>query len=141
MTQHWSLTLALLAICLPAVAADLTVAVSGLKNEKGEVGCALFRSSEGFPMDNRKAVAQWQKAKPGLLECKFENVEAGSYAVAVSLDLNGNRKTDKNFVGMPTEDWGVSNNVRPKLRAPRFDEAMFVVKEGLPTRIEIGLAR
>jgi uncharacterized protein (DUF2141 family) len=34
---------------------------------------------------------------------------------------------DTNFVGMPTEQWGVSRNVRPTLRAPRFDEASFKV--------------
>ena len=42
-------------------------------------------------------------------------------------DLNGNRRADTNFVGMPTEPWGVSNGVRPTMRAPRFDEAAFVV--------------
>jgi len=30
-------------------------------------------------------------------------------------------------LGAAIEPWGVSNNVRPSLRAPRFDEAAFKV--------------
>jgi uncharacterized protein (DUF2141 family) len=43
---------------------------------------------------------------------------------------------------MPTEPWGVSNNARPKLRAPRFEEAAFSVNPGPePTRIAIQVAK
>jgi uncharacterized protein (DUF2141 family) len=51
----------------------------------------------------------------------------GSYAVSIGHDLNGNKRVDTNFIGLPTEQWGVSNNARPSLRAPRFDEAVFKV--------------
>ena len=44
-------------------------------------------------------------------------------------DVNGNRRADTNLVGMPVEQWGVTNNARPTLRAPRFDEAAFAVAE------------
>ena len=40
---------------------------------------------------------------------------------------------DKNFVGMPTEGYMASNSVRPKLSAPGFKEAAFVVKPGAVT--------
>jgi uncharacterized protein (DUF2141 family) len=38
----------------------------------------------------------------------------------VAHDLNGNHKTGTNWVGLPLEPWGVTNNVRPILRAPKF---------------------
>jgi uncharacterized protein (DUF2141 family) len=70
--------------------------------------------------------------------CRFEALAPGDYAVAVSHDLNGNKKADTNFVGIPTEAWGVSNNVRPGLRAPRFDEARFSVPaEGATIAVRI----
>jgi uncharacterized protein (DUF2141 family) len=131
--------------CLGALsfAAELTVTVSGVTSEKGEIGCALFPGAEGFPMDGSKAARVWLKAKPGSVECKFDNLQPGFFAVAVSHDLNGNRKTDTNFVGMPKEDWGVSNNVRPKLRAPRFEEARFEIKAGESggARLEVRIGR
>ncbi len=40
-------------------------------------------------------------------------------------DENGDRKVDTTFVGMPVEQWGVAQSIRPALRAPRFEEAAF----------------
>jgi uncharacterized protein (DUF2141 family) len=135
-----SLALCLFSASAAASAAELLVTVSGLKGPEGEIGCALYRSAEGFPMDSSKATTFWQKARPGSVECRFGDLSPGRYAVAVSVDLNGNRKTDTNFVGIPKEDWGVSNNVRPKMRAPKFEEAAFEVT-GETTRIEIKAGR
>jgi uncharacterized protein (DUF2141 family) len=131
----------ILFLALSAAAAEIEVTVTGLKSTNGQVGCALFASPEGFPMQAKPGMAQWQKAAPGSVTCRFQNVQPGDYAVAVSVDTNGNRRTDTNFLGIPKEDWGVSNNVRPKMRAPRFDEAKFVVNEGAITRLEIQVAR
>lgn len=46
----------------------------------------------------------------------------GQYAVVVYHDANSNGILDKNGLGVPTEIWGVSNNVRPFLRPPKFRE-------------------
>jgi uncharacterized protein (DUF2141 family) len=126
---------------LPLSAADLIVKVTGLEDKRGQVACALYSSAEGFPMDPAKAKTQRLPATPPFVECRFPDLKPGSYAVAVSVDWNGNQKTDKNFLGMPTEPWGVSRNVRPKLRAPRFDEAVFDVKDGPENRLEIQVAK
>lgn len=92
-------------------------------------------------MEPARATQLWLPASPDGVQCRFENLPPGRYAVAVSHDINGNRRTDTNLFGIPTEDWGVSNNVRPTLRAPRFDEAAVQVPEGNPTTIEVRLGR
>lgn len=122
-------------------ASELSVTVQGLKDGKGEVGCALFRGADGFPMDNRNAATQWHPLRAGNIECKFNQLPPGRYAVAVSVDSNGNRNTARNFVGMPKEPWGVSNNQRPRMRAPRFEEAAFKIKEGESARISIQVSK
>ncbi len=110
-----------------ADAAEVVVRVSGLAEPLGQVGCSLFASSAGFPMDNTAARNLWIAADAKGVSCRFADVPEGSYAVAIGHDLNGNKRVDTNFVGLPTEQWGVSNNARPTLRAPRFDEAVFRV--------------
>ena len=57
--------------------------------------------------------------------CSFSNVEPGTYAIAVVHDENGNGKLDKNFVGVPSEGYGVSNNKTYALSAPKWDESTF----------------
>jgi uncharacterized protein (DUF2141 family) len=117
------------ALCLTAVAhaGELVVRVTGITEPLGEFGCALFASPAGFPLDIGKARQLWLPADPKGVTCRFDNVPEGTYAVSTVHDTNGNRRVDTNFVGMPTEQWGVSNNVRPTLRAPRFEEGAFRV--------------
>lgn len=93
----------------------------------GQVGCSLFAGPDGFPMDSSKARTQWLSADANGVSCRFPDVAPARYAVSVGHDLNGNRRVDSNFVGMSTEQWGVSRNPRPSLRAPRFDEAVLEI--------------
>jgi uncharacterized protein (DUF2141 family) len=128
-----------LSVAPPGWAAELVVEVSGVRSDRGRVGCALFAAEAGFPMETAVARLDWQPARPAGTTCRFTGLAPGLYALAVSHDLNGNGKTDTNFLGIPTEDWGVSNNVRPSMRAPRFKEAAFQVGDGT-TRIAVGVA-
>ena len=59
--------------------------------------------------------------------CTFSNVEPGTYAVAVVHDENSDGKLDKNFVGVPSEGYGVSNNKTYALSAPKWDESVFTI--------------
>ena len=52
----------------------------------------------------------------------------GEYAIAVFVDLNGNGKMDKNFLGIPKEQYGFSNNVMGRIAAPSFEQAKFEMK-------------
>lgn len=123
-----TLLMALLAAAASASnAAELVVRISGLGEPLGQVGCSLFAGAAGFPMDNTAARNLWLPAAAKGVTCRFNDVPEGTYAVSIGHDLNGNKRVDTNFIGMPTEQWGVSNNARPTLRAPRFDEASFKV--------------
>jgi uncharacterized protein (DUF2141 family) len=104
--------------------------VTGVGAATGRIGCAFFARADGFPMDTAAAQVAMRPADPKGVQCRFADVAPATYAVAVIHDLNGNGRTDTNFVGMPAESWGVSRNARPALRAPRFDEASFPVPAG-----------
>jgi uncharacterized protein (DUF2141 family) len=125
-----------------AHAGDLVVRITGLQAPLGQVGCALFASANGFPMDNAGARLGWQAADARGVTCRYANLPAGTYALSIGHDRNGNRRVDTNFLGMPTEQWAVSNNVRPSLRPPRFDEAAFRITAGAgETVIDIEVAQ
>ena len=51
----------------------------------------------------------------------------GEYAIAFFIDANGNKKLDKNFLGIPKEQFGFSNNAMGTLSAPSFEQAKFRV--------------
>jgi uncharacterized protein (DUF2141 family) len=136
---------ACLALAFPAVATagqDLRVVVTGIESTQGEITCLLYAGGEGFPNDAERAErsATYPSQSP-LLTCTFDDVEPGRYAVAAVHDENGNGELDTNFRGFYKEPWGVSNNVRPASRAPRFLESSFYVTPEQPAMIEIALQR
>jgi uncharacterized protein (DUF2141 family) len=121
--------------------ATLTVHVTGARNTKGKIRAALFRGAEGFPNDASKAV-QTQPADidPQTLTAQivFTNLPNGVYAISVFHDENNNEKLDKNFVGMPKEGYGASNNPKKKMGPPSFEEAKFQLN-GTEQSLEIKL--
>ena len=109
----------------------LNVQVDGFKNAAGAAGIALWDAARGFPEEVEHAVATtYATIQDGVAMARFDQLEPGTYAITVYHDRNDNRRFDKNWLGIPREGWGVSNNVRPRLRAPRFDEAMLDLGAG-----------
>ena len=51
----------------------------------------------------------------------------GEYAISLFVDSNGNERIDKNFLGIPKEQYGFSNNVMGRMSAPTFYQAKFLV--------------
>ena len=119
----------------------LTVRVTGARNSKGKIGVTLFQNAEGFPDDASKAIRQQSveiDAKTMSTQVTFKDIPQGTYAVSVLHDENGNGKMDKNFVGIPKEGYGASNNPKKKRRAPTFDEARFSLSSSEQT-VEVTL--
>jgi uncharacterized protein (DUF2141 family) len=111
--------------------ATLEVSVSGIEGAGGHVGIAVWDSGVGFPEDVEQALdLTYVAIENGTARTDFERLAPGTYAVTVFHDENDNQRFDKNWIGIPREAWGVSNHVRPRLRAPRFDEARFDIAGG-----------
>jgi uncharacterized protein (DUF2141 family) len=104
-----------------AGAADLSVQVSGIKNAEGRVMVAVYGSTADFLKSPLMAVTA--AADPAGTTVVLRDLPAGDYALAVYHDANGNGKMDKNMMGIPTEDYGFSNNAMGKFGPPAFDSA------------------
>jgi len=110
---------------------SIKVLVVGLHSNDGEVDCALFGSADGFPGDSSKAGrAAKSKIDKGEAVCMFADVVPGDYAVSVFHDENSNGKLDRNFIGMPKEGVGASNDAAGHFGPPKYDDARFSYKGG-----------
>jgi uncharacterized protein (DUF2141 family) len=50
------------------------------------------------------------------------NLPKGVYLISILLDKNLNNILDKNFIGMPIEQYGFSSKKQIRFRKPKFDE-------------------
>lgn len=112
----------------PLLPTQIHVNVVGLRNNKGQVLCFLFSSAIGFPKKDDKAVAHYTaEISNRQATCEFSGIAAGSYAVSAFHDEDSNRKLDANFMGIPREGVGASNDASGRLGPPKFDDAAFRV--------------
>ena len=120
--------------------ATLTIEISNIQSQKGTLHVGIYTKNQEFP--NKEAPFMSKELKPksqtGQVEATFDNLEEGTYAVAIYHDINRNGMLDTNFIGMPTEPYGFSNNFKPKFSKPKFSDCSFSIeKEG--REITIGL--
>jgi uncharacterized protein (DUF2141 family) len=109
-----------------AQANSIVVNVGGLHSDKGQVLCALFSSVKDFPKNSDNALERTKSdIAQGKAVCEFSGAAPGRYAVSVFHDENSNGKMDTNFIGMPREGVGASNNAIGHFGPPKFDAAAF----------------
>lgn len=114
----------------------LTVNVANLL-PKGVLELSVYNKKEGFPIKAKPYVAKKVKISGSNAAVSFSNLPAGDYAVALYQDENSNGKCDTNFIGYPTEGFGFSNNVKPKLAPPTFTETKVRVDQNKTINIKV----
>jgi uncharacterized protein (DUF2141 family) len=103
----------------------LIVKFVGLKSNVGEVKVALCNSSNNYEdhkspfigqdilIDNKKAIIE------------FDELPFGEYAVKAFHDEDNNDDLNTNLLGIPSEDYGFSNDARGMFGPPSWDDAKF----------------
>ncbi|MCB2078000.1 MAG: DUF2141 domain-containing protein [Novosphingobium sp.] len=116
----------------------IVVSVGGVTASKGRVHVDVCPPAK-FTREDCPWSAE-APAKAGTTVVTVPGVPAGRYAAQAYYDANDNGKADRNFVGMPTELIGFSNNVKVKLSRPKFEAAAFDHGDG-PTRIAFSVRK
>ena len=126
----------------------LTVEVTGMESNKGVVRIALYNSKEVYEnTDVRKPrpPGPFPAYKGGITKIvnhiakwSFREVPYGEYVIATYHDQNNNDILDSNFLGIPEEAFGFSNDARGIVGALDYDEAKFMFSRNQNTiRIRI----
>ena len=121
----------------PSWGTPIHVHIHGLRNSQGTVKAVLYGPDPTtFLVKGKKADKEREPAEAGSMTLCVAAREQGKYAVVVYHDENDNHKFDRNWIGLPIEGFGVSNNPALFFAPPSFDEAAFEVN-GEPTYVEV----
>jgi uncharacterized protein (DUF2141 family) len=117
----------------------VVVDLTDLRSREGKILISIYDDPETFPDDEKMLEQKILKNITGeTMRIRFEQLTSGTYAIAAMHDENGDEQMNFNLLGMPKEGYCFSNNVRPKLRRPHWDEAKFEVgKQDTLIRIEM----
>jgi uncharacterized protein (DUF2141 family) len=114
--------------------ANLTVSVSGLKNNTGMVKVGLYNSEGTFLKSTYKSVTS--EIKNNSATVTFIDVPKGEYGISAYQDENSNGKLDKNMMGIPSEDFACSNNAKGFMGPPGYEDAKFNINKNLKIDIK-----
>jgi uncharacterized protein (DUF2141 family) len=118
---------------------NLTVQIDGLKNPSGQVCLSVFGSSQGFPDRSDRAVkSRCVKITDIPLTVTFEDLPAGSYAIAAFHDSTSSGQLRRGALGIPVEEFGFSGNPAILTGPPSFQDAAVLVV-GRTTKVQIQL--
>lgn len=105
---------------------SITVTINKVSNNNGHVIFSLHDSNtfmKGQGIQNTQA-----DIVDGKCTYTFTNVAPGTYAILALHDANDNKQMDFAASGMPTEDYGTSNNVMA-FGPPQFYNAKFEITD------------
>jgi 4,4'-diapolycopenoate synthase len=109
----------------------------------GSIAYLIFSSSHGFPNEKAKAVRSdfvAVRESDSAVTIDVGTLTPGRYAISVYQDINGNHKLDTGMFGIPNEPVGASNNPKPRMGPPRFEDCAFSMGNSDQT-ISISLVR
>ncbi len=128
----FSLFLILFAFQLSA--AILVIEVQGI-TKGGILNLEISSSKETFESDGGDtgvAARIQERVSKGSYQRSFD-IPPGTYAVKLHIDENENGKLDTNFLGIPKEQYGISNNIL----LLNFKRASFVIDDYKKIQIDL----
>lgn len=137
----WLLWMSAPSVRAEAAAGQVTVELAGLRNTKGQVFVALFRSKDGFPGSPDKAFAGRKTTIRDKQHVRvvFEGVPPGPFAVSVFHDEDGNSRMERGAFGIPKEGWGASRDAKAHFGPPSWDDAQLTLGAGEHKHIVVHL--
>jgi uncharacterized protein (DUF2141 family) len=116
---------------------NLTVTATDFPDNVGQAYIGLYRQQDDFPVINKQYIGKVVAISSKKASIVFTQLTKGNYAVAVFHDRNKNGILDTNFLGVPTEEYGFSNNARNTFSAPSFSAASVSVNSNKTISIQI----
>lgn len=108
---------------------NLKVTIPNIEVVQGTIQIGLYNNADNFPKEEMEYKLVIVKVDAKEVSYTFQNLPQGEYAVALFHDENKDDICNRNFFGIPKEGYGFSNNIKPIISAPSFNETKFELNE------------
>ena len=115
-----------------AAAAELQVVINGVRSGDGRLMVDVYSTEEKYKANAGNGNGDYRidvTARQGSVTAILANVPAGRYGATVIHDENANDKLDTNFLGIPSEGVGASNDAKGSFGPPDFTDMVFAVSD------------
>ncbi|MDT0677099.1 DUF2141 domain-containing protein [Autumnicola musiva] len=116
---------------------NIEVEITDFESDKGQAMIGLYNTENSFLKKEFKG--KQLKIQDKKVMFTFADIPEGNYAIMVFHDEDKNNELTTNFLGIPKENYGASNNAPSKFGPPKWKDAKFEVKNGKTLKQKIML--
>jgi len=116
----------------------IKIVITGFENNDGDCWFAIDNSKEVYEREDSVWIGKILPIKNNEVIVVIDSLKYGEYAVKVFHDENKNGELDTDFLGIPDEDYGYSNDASGWFGPPSWEKAKFIFNQPEMTiRIEV----
>jgi uncharacterized protein (DUF2141 family) len=131
-----AIMISLFLCAISAQAQNISLTITGIKNNKGQMVVSVFKDNESFKDEKPATKFKFPKATVTNGTMKVDiALSPGTYGIALLDDEDGNGEMKKNMFKIPKEGFGFSNFYLSGMSRPVFDDFKFDVKN-TPVKLE-----
>ena len=116
---------------------QLTIKISNIEKTKGEIKVGIFNTDRNFLKEGAAIRNYSVKVDKNTAVLTITDLPKGEYAVSMYHDENSDNECNRNFIGIPKEPYGFSNNIKPKMSAPKYNDCKFTFEENKTLNIKL----
>jgi uncharacterized protein (DUF2141 family) len=131
MIRYKFLLLGMFLLCATLIKAQssLIVEVTNLRSSTGQVSMELLNK------DNISVKGKTELIKDNKCIVSFDNLKSGTYAIRYFHDEDSNNELETNFLGIPKEGIGFSNDAYGRFGPKDFEDWLFEFKENTQIKL------
>lgn len=115
----------------------LNLSIENIQEVKGSIEIGVYNNSAHF-LKEKKAIKTYSLPVTGnSVNQKIKGLPKGDYAISLYHDQNSDGKCNRNFIGIPKEPYGFSNNFKPKFSKPSFKDCKISISANKNLKIDL----
>lgn len=115
----------------------LTIKISNIEKMQGEIKVGVFNTGTNF-LKQGAAIKNYSiKVDKNTALLTITDLPKGEYAITMYHDENSDNECNRNFIGIPKEPYGFSNNIKPRMSAPKYEDCKFALTENITLHIKM----
>ena len=131
------ITIALLLLTTTSSKHNLTIEIDNKEPKKGKLYLAFWDNEKNFLDNDKTKFVKIVDSDSKKIKVELSSIKSGWWAMAMLQDENGNKEMDYNFLGVPQESFGFSNNPVIFMAEPSFDECKFYLQSDTSISVKL----
>ena len=116
---------------------ELTIKISNIEKIRGEIKIGVFNTNKNFLKEIGSIKNYSIKVDKNTAVITITDLPKGEYAITMYHDENSDNECNRNFMGIPKEGYGFSNNFKPKFGPPKYNDCKFILGDNKTLNIKM----